>query len=395
MAARSWPVAELQSCLKMESWKEYEPMKPGWATIPESEDKVGCAFVMLQKSIRQSGRDELEDHIPHKDVILSFLVRLQHDRAEYKTMIQQCVRRMSLEQTWFKTLKYWPELWTQPEDAHHASERSASVREHYQDSSSRTRSFSNTPLSEFRCVDSSQFLPFKHDARSSSRANSREPSVGLDPEGDYRQRASSRGPSRPSSRGPGSSEIRSGSSGSLLTRSNLRDGQGVHIPPLILLPQSGPYETPDAFWALDEAMQAIAAIGFDGSKGDQAMQAFDLFQRSVRWLQNGVTGDSTTALDRMEHKHDVLNFLYSFQASKRLHQKRVCGVIYLLVQLPQWRRSVIRHPELCRIVSMDVKELQASLPRSSRSSMLLKLAAFGSLVALGCTLMRMALEGTL
>lgn len=55
---------------------------------------------------------------------------------------------------------------------------------------------------------------------------------------------------------------------------------------------------PDALWALEEAMQALAAVGFDGSQGDQALQAFELFQRAVRWLQNGFAGDSTAALDR-------------------------------------------------------------------------------------------------
>jgi len=119
---------------------------------------------------------------------------------------------------------------------------------------------------------------------------------------------------------------------------------------------------------LAKGEKEIEALDYSAAKTDEAIDAFNSFQRAVMWVVSSPQKEDDEVLEGMQQKDQVLRFVVDFYARKPTHRLRIAALFVRLVGFDNWRAAVLADPSVRSVVWEMTKapELAAPSPEESQ-----------------------------
>merc|ERR1712039_1086537 len=100
---------------------------------------------------------------------------------------------------------------------------------------------------------------------------------------------------------------------------------------------------------LRRAHSEMEALAFSASGNDETIDAFESFRRAVtRTVDNGIS-EAWEALEQMNSKSEILEFLANLSLQRRLYKARVSSVVRRLELLENWRNAMNFNTATCAV----------------------------------------------
>lgn len=119
---------------------------------------------------------------------------------------------------------------------------------------------------------------------------------------------------------------------------------------------------------LERGRRLIQALSFQAADRDSSLEAFETFRRAALRVLRGACPDGLRALDEMEPKMRLLEFLLDFAGRYISYRSRVAEVLRGLLTSGSWSTALQADTEMSAAVQGLVAEAQVgpSTPRASR-----------------------------
>lgn len=92
-----------------------------------------------------------------------------------------------------------------------------------------------------------------------------------------------------------------------------------------------------ALGLLAQGQAHMERLDFSAVDGDEAVDAFEAFRRATVQVAHDSSEAGNRALDQLEPKHKILEFLVELYERKPIHRRRVSSVLVILLNIDSWR----------------------------------------------------------